>query len=160
LTVDFVMTTDSGGCAATFVASAMAESKALPGSATPPPGPIRGPPRPRCADWQLLYVFGLRCGSGGSSRIAWIFTSRVTSALALAWILFSFSIVMTWHFHQLEFVPRWMIKVIYPVDKTDLDILRLTHFLALAVVVLRTFASNLLPRGLALVLCLLDTHSV
>jgi len=30
-----------------------------------------------------------------------------------------------------------MIKVIYPVDKTDLDILRLTHFLALAVVVLR-----------------------
>jgi hypothetical protein len=88
--------------------------------------------------WQLLYVFGLWCGSGGSSRIAWIFKSRVTSALALAWILFSFSIVMTWHFHQLEsFVPRWMIKVIYPVDKTDLDILRLTHFLALAVVVLR-----------------------
>jgi hypothetical protein len=34
-------------------------------------------------------------------------------------------------------VPKWMIKAIYPIDKTDLDMLRFTHFLALAVVVTR-----------------------
>jgi hypothetical protein len=34
LTVNFVMATEIGGCAATFSASAMAASKALPGSAT------------------------------------------------------------------------------------------------------------------------------
>ncbi len=32
-------------------------------------------------------------------------------------------------------MPKWMIKVIYPIDKTDLDMLRLTHFLALATIV-------------------------
>jgi hypothetical protein len=43
---------------------------------------------------------------------------------------------MTWHVHFLEaLVPKWMIKAIYPIDKTDLDMLRLTHFLALATIV-------------------------
>jgi len=47
-------------------------------------------------------------------------------------------IVMTWHIPFLEaLVPKWMIKAIYPIDKTDLDMLRLTHFLALALVVTR-----------------------
>jgi hypothetical protein len=32
-----------------------------------------------------------------------------------------------------------MIKAIYPIDKTDLDMLRFTHFLAVAVVVTRFF---------------------
>src|SRR5260370_8270331 len=32
-----------------------------------------------------------------------------------------------------------MIKAIYPIDKTDLDMLRFTHFLALALVVARFF---------------------
>ena len=47
---------------------------------------------------------------------------------------------MTWHIPYLEsFVPKWMIKVIYPIDKTDLDMLRFTHFLALALLVARYF---------------------
>ena len=37
---------------------------------------------------------------------------------------------------------EWMIKAIYPIDKTDLDMLRLTHFLALAVLVTRYFPRN------------------
>jgi hypothetical protein len=36
-------------------------------------------------------------------------------------------------------IPKWMIKAIYPIDKTDLDLLRLTHFLAVATVVTRYF---------------------
>jgi hypothetical protein len=34
-------------------------------------------------------------------------------------------------------VPQWMIHVIYPIDKSDLDMFRLIHFLALAVVFVR-----------------------
>jgi hypothetical protein len=57
-------------------------------------------------------------------------------AIAVAWLLFALLIVMTWHSAFLEsLVPKWMIKVIYPIDKTDLDMLRLTHFLALATIV-------------------------
>jgi hypothetical protein len=56
--------------------------------------------------------------------------------LAVAWIVFAFLIVMTWHIHALEaLIPKWMIKAIYPIDKTDLDMLRFTHFLALAMLV-------------------------
>ena len=58
----------------------------------------------------------------------------------MAWILFALLIVMTWHSAFLEsLVPKWMIKAIYPIDKTDLDMLRFTHFLALALVVTRYF---------------------
>ena len=58
--------------------------------------------------------------------------------MAVAWIAFAFLIVMTWHIPFLEaLVPKWMIKAIYPIDKTDLDMLRFTHFLALALVVAR-----------------------
>jgi len=43
---------------------------------------------------------------------------------------------MTWHIAFLEsLVPKWMIKLIYPIDKTDLDMLRLTHFCAFAAIV-------------------------
>ena len=51
---------------------------------------------------------------------------------------FAFLIVMTWHNAFLEsLIPKWMIKAIYPIDKTDLDMLRFTHFLALAILVSR-----------------------
>ena len=53
---------------------------------------------------------------------------------------FAFLIVMTWHSPFLEsLIPKWMIKAIYPIDKTDLDMLRFTHFLALALLVARYF---------------------
>jgi hypothetical protein len=47
---------------------------------------------------------------------------------------------MTWHLPFLDaMVPKWMVKAIYPIDKTDLDMLRFTHFLALALLVVRYF---------------------
>ncbi len=60
--------------------------------------------------------------------------SPITLGIAAAYLLFAFVIVLTWHFPQLEhFVPRWLFDLIYPIDKTNLDVLRLAHFLALAV---------------------------
>jgi hypothetical protein len=88
--------------------------------------------------WQLLFVFGTWCGLGKASEIAGLIRSRAVLYLALAWIAFSFLIVMTWHIPVLDaMIPKWLIHVIYPIDKSDLDMFRLIHFLALAVVFVR-----------------------
>jgi hypothetical protein len=64
-------------------------------------------------------------------------------AISLAWIAFAFMIVMTWHSDFLaSLIPKWMMEAIYPIDKTDLDMLRFTHFLALAVLVSRYVPHN------------------
>jgi hypothetical protein len=88
--------------------------------------------------WQLMFVFAAWCGTGGVARIWFLIQSRAVLVIALAWIVFSFMIVMTWHNSFLEsLVPKWMVKLIYPIDKTDLDMLRFTHFLAIAALVAR-----------------------
>jgi hypothetical protein len=92
--------------------------------------------------WQLMFVFAAWCGVGGAAKLQFVIQSRVALVAAVAWILFALLIVMTWHSAFLEsLVPKWMIKLIYPIDKTDLDMLRFTHFLALALV-----ATRYLPR--------------
>ena len=85
--------------------------------------------------WQLMFVFAAWCGVGGIDKIANMgLVEGWRMALAAAWIAFAFLIVMTWHSAFLEsLIPKWMIKAIYPIDKTDLDMLRFTHFLALAI---------------------------
>jgi len=88
--------------------------------------------------WQLMFVFAAWCGNGGFALIASAVWSRAALVIAVAWLGFAFLIVMTWHIPPLgALVPKWMIKAIYPIDKTDLDMLRFTHFLALATLVAR-----------------------
>ncbi|MFB9268551.1 OpgC domain-containing protein [Bradyrhizobium erythrophlei] len=86
--------------------------------------------------WQLLFVFAAWCGSGQIAQIERLVWSRLGMAIAVAWLAFAFVIVMSWHVSFIEsLIPKWMIKLIYPIDKTDLDMLRLTHFFALATIV-------------------------
>jgi hypothetical protein len=93
--------------------------------------------------WQLMFVFAAWCGVGGAAKLQFVIQSRLALVAAVAWILFALLIVMTWHSAFLEsLVPKWMIKLIYPIDKTDLDMLRFTHFLALALVVTRYLPRN------------------
>jgi hypothetical protein len=85
--------------------------------------------------WQLLFVFGAWCALGGAQRLSRWIGSRVTLALALAYLAFAFSIAMSWYFPRLgAFVPHIVGELIYPIDKTNLDVLRILHFLSLAVV--------------------------
>ena len=55
-----------------------------------------------------------------------------------------------------------MIKAIYPIDKTDLDMLRFTHFLALALMVARYFPrkSEILSSNWLRPLVLCGQHSL
>jgi len=88
--------------------------------------------------WQLLFVFGAWCALGGSQRLAGLLRSRILLAAAIAYLVFAFAITLTWHFEALErFVPSWLGEWIYPIDKTNLDVLRFAHFLALAAVTVR-----------------------
>lgn len=85
--------------------------------------------------WQLLFVFGAWCGVGGAERLKELLQSRVTIAIAIAYIVFAFCITLTWHIPRLApLVPKWLAEHIYPIDKTNLDVLRFAHFLALAAV--------------------------
>ena len=85
--------------------------------------------------WQLLFVFGAWCALGGAQRLARWINSPVVIGLAAAYLLFAFSVAMTWYFPRLGFiVPKRLGELIYPIDKTNLDVLRIVHFLSLAVI--------------------------
>ncbi len=88
--------------------------------------------------WQLLFVFGAWCALGGARRMSRFLSLPVTLWVSLAYLLAAFCVTLTWSFPQLSYLmPHWLEQWMYPIDKTDLDVLRFAHFLALAVVALR-----------------------
>ncbi len=86
--------------------------------------------------WQLMFTFGAWCALGGAQRLARWINSPVVIGLAAAYLVFAFCIAMTWYFpHLAAFVPNFVSEAIYPIDKPNLDVLRIAHFLSLAVIV-------------------------
>src|SRR6202167_362547 len=85
--------------------------------------------------WQLLFVFGAWCALGGADRLGTVMRSRIVFVIAVAYLVFALFVALTWHFDALKpLVPNWLSEWMYPIDKTDLDVLRFAHFLALAAV--------------------------
>jgi hypothetical protein len=88
--------------------------------------------------WQLLFVFGAWCAQGGAQRMSRILSSPITLWISVAYLLFAFFVTLTWYFPQLgHVIPRRLEQWMYPISKTDLDVLRFAHFLALAAVTVR-----------------------
>lgn len=88
--------------------------------------------------WQLLFVFGAWCALGGARRMSRILASPVTMWISIAYIVAAFYVTLTWYVPQLsQFMPKRLEQWMYPIDKTDLDVLRFTHFLALAALTVR-----------------------
>ena len=87
--------------------------------------------------WQLLFVFGAWCALGGAQRLAPILQSNLTLALAVLYLGFAFVVALSWHLPELTIVPHSLEHLIYPIDKTNLDVLRFAHFLALAILTVR-----------------------
>ncbi|MBN8992376.1 MAG: OpgC domain-containing protein [Rhizobiales bacterium] len=88
--------------------------------------------------WQLLFVFGAWCALGGADRMSRILSSRITMWICIAYLLAAFFVTLTWHIPQLSFLmPKRLEQWMYPISKTDLDVLRFAHFLALAAIVVR-----------------------
>jgi hypothetical protein len=93
--------------------------------------------------WQMLFVFGAWCALGGGRRMSGFLASPVTLWIAFAYLVAAFFVTLTWYFPQLEpLLPRWLVQWMYPIDKTDMDILRFAHFLALAAITMR-----FVPKG-------------
>jgi hypothetical protein len=85
--------------------------------------------------WQLLFVFGAWCSLGGAQRMSRILSSRITLGISIAYLIFAFCVTLTWYVPQLNrLMPRLLEQWMYPIDKTDLDVLRFAHFLALATI--------------------------
>jgi hypothetical protein len=88
--------------------------------------------------WQLIFVFGAWCGVGGVDRLRPFLRSRIVLGLAAGYLLFAFLVVMTWYFPRWAvLIPKWFQDWMYPIDKTNMDVLRFAHFVALAVVTVR-----------------------
>jgi len=86
--------------------------------------------------WQLLFVFGAWCALGGAERLSVVLNSRITIGIAIAYLVVAFYITLSWSLPAVMSprVAQWLEDVIYPIDKTNLDVLRFAHFLALAAV--------------------------
>src|SRR5260370_18492992 len=78
--------------------------------------------------WQLMFVIGAWCALDGAAKLAPLIRSPLPLAAAVAYVVFAFLIVMTWHVPQwAHFVPKWLTQVMYPIDKSNLHVLRLVH---------------------------------
>ena len=45
--------------------------------------------------------------------------------IAAAYLLFAFLVVMTWYFPRYAvYIPKWLQDWMYPIDKTNMDVLR------------------------------------
>jgi hypothetical protein len=87
--------------------------------------------------WQLLFVFGAWCALGGAERLTVLLNSRVTLAVAIVYLLVAFYITLSWSLPAVMSprLTQWLEDALYPIDKTNLDVLRFAHFLALATVI-------------------------
>jgi hypothetical protein len=94
-------------------------------------------------DWQLLFAIGAWCGFGQITSIAGALRAPATAIACLALLALSLVVVIGWQWPALQFpLPDTVAAMIYPIDKSNLDLLRLLHFLALAILVWRFIPSN------------------
>jgi hypothetical protein len=84
--------------------------------------------------WQFLVTIGGWWAVTGRARLRPFVTSRPAIILSAAYLIWSLAVVLSWINPSLDpVVPHFLRGLIYPIDKSDLDPLRLLHFLALAV---------------------------
>jgi len=83
--------------------------------------------------WQLIVVLGAWWMIEGERVRPWV-TSRTALGLAVLYLIFSLVIALSWRINPLEaLIPQALSNLRYSLDKSNLDPLRLLHFLAIAV---------------------------
>jgi len=89
--------------------------------------------------WQFLFVLGAWCGLGASDWVWRLARSRLVLILAGVYAVSVFMLFLPWNGLNIgALAPEWSL---YAFGKTNLGVLRLLHFLALAIV-----ADWLIPR--------------
>jgi hypothetical protein len=93
--------------------------------------------------WQFLFVTGAVCGIEGDSLKKVLPQRSILLPFAVLYLVIAFAIVKTWHIPQIEtLVPPWLGDLLYPIDKTNLDLLRYVHFMAMAYVTVTFVRAN------------------
>src|ERR1051326_1003595 len=88
--------------------------------------------------WQFMFVFGAWCGLGGAQRLGALVKSPAVLVLCVAYLLFAMVMTLAGHFPRLhQLIPGWLDRLVNPVDKTNLDPLRVIHFAILAFLTVR-----------------------
>jgi hypothetical protein len=83
--------------------------------------------------WQFLFVLGALFGRVHGSSVRVVPRWPALEWIAGLYLLAAFLLVLSWDIPQMAPpIPNWLGVLIYPISKTDLDPLRLLHFLALA----------------------------
>lgn len=94
-------------------------------------------------DWQLLYVIAMWWALTGKLHFQLVARSRPLSLLSMAFLLFALIVTLGWRYPALQWLdPPWLSDLIYPIEKSDLAVLRLVHFLAFAFVCWHYIPSN------------------
>jgi hypothetical protein len=83
--------------------------------------------------WQVIFY----CGAALAviaPQLSFLDRSRwITTAVAALGLVAAAIVALSWHYNALaRLIPGWVARQIYPIDKTNLDILRVGHFFALA----------------------------
>jgi hypothetical protein len=83
--------------------------------------------------WQVVFHVGAAMAVL-APKLAWLDRWRwQLTVLAVLYLLFSALIALSWQYNPLSrLIPDWIARQIYPIHKTNLDILRFAHFLAIA----------------------------
>jgi hypothetical protein len=83
--------------------------------------------------WQVVFYSGAVLAVVAPRLALLDRWGRTVTALAVLYLVFAAFIALSWHYNSLErLIPDWFARQIYPIDKTNLDILRFVHFLAMA----------------------------
>ncbi len=82
--------------------------------------------------WQLLVVLGAWWMLEEKRVRPWVM-SRAVLGLAVLYLLFSLVVALSWRIKPLEALIPQMLAKLHQLDKSNLDPLRLLHFLAIAV---------------------------
>lgn len=81
--------------------------------------------------WQFLFVIGALCALPPAAWPRWTRWRPWVGLVAGAYLLFALFVVLSWDHPRLEaLIPHWLGRLMYPIDKTNLDVLRLLHVLA------------------------------
>jgi hypothetical protein len=93
--------------------------------------------------WQFLVVLGAWWVVAGRVRFGALVTSHLMVGLAATYLAFGLIVALSWNFELLDaLIPQSLARLIYPIDKSDLDPLRLLHFLAVAILMARFVPSD------------------
>ncbi len=113
--------------------------------------------------WQFLFILGAWCAMHRQQAPWRRLPTKWITAAAILYVIFSAAIVLSWLRPEwASRVPGVIERVLYPIDKTEMDTWRLLHFLALAwlVVLLVSPDAKFLRWRISGLLILCGQHSL